>query len=43
MKILLILLCVAYCDPIVYEETASDDRWVKVMEEEIHTIEKNDT
>ena len=33
----------ANCDPIVYEETARDDCWVKVMEEEIHAIEKNDT
>ena len=31
------------CDPVVYEEAASDDRWVKAMEEEIHAIEKNDT
>ena len=33
----------ADCDPVVYEEAASDDRWVKAMEEEIHAIEKNDT
>ena len=30
-------------DPVVYEKAASDDRWVKAMEEEIHAIEKNDT
>ena len=29
----------ANCDPVVYEEAASDDRWMKVMEKEIHTIE----
>ena len=32
----------ADCDPIVYEEAANNDRQVKVMEEKIHAIEKND-
>ena len=31
------------CDLVVYEKAASDDHWVKAMEEEIHAIEKNDT
>ena len=30
------------CDLVVYEEAASDDHWVKAIEEEINTIEKHD-
>ena len=33
----------AYCDPISYEETTSDEKWIQVMNEEIQSIEKNNT
>ena len=33
----------ANCDPMMYEEVAHDDRWMKAMEKEIHVIKKNDT
>lgn len=31
------------CDPIMFEETANDDRWIMAMDDEIHSIEKSDT
>ena len=31
----------AYCDSLSYEEVASDDFWIKVMDEENHSIGKN--
>nr|XP_009775305.1 PREDICTED: uncharacterized protein LOC104225243 [Nicotiana sylvestris] len=31
------------CDPVTFEEAVKDDRWVHAMNEEIHTIEKNNT
>ena len=31
------------CDLVVYENAASDDWWMQVMEEENHSIEKNET
>ena len=41
MKILWIF---AYnCDPISYEDIATDEQWVQAMDDEIHSIEKNDT
>ena len=33
----------ANCDPVVYEEVASDNRWMKAMEENVRAMEKNDT
>ena len=33
----------AYFDPISYEETTSDEKWIQVMNEEIQSIEKNNT
>lgn len=33
----------ADCDPVTYEEAASDERWKKAMDEEIQAIEKNKT
>ena len=32
-----------YCDLLSYEEAAQDDCWFKVMDKEIHVIEKNNT
>lgn len=29
------------CDPSSYEKVVQNDCWLKVMNEEIHTIEKN--
>ena len=31
------------CNPISYEETTSDERWIQAMNEEIQSIEKNNT
>ena len=33
----------ANCDPISFEETVKDDRWIRAMDEEIHAIKKNNT
>ena len=33
----------AECDPVTYDEAAADERWIHAMDEEIHSIEKNDT
>ena len=33
----------AYCDLLSYEKVAQDDHWLKVMDEEIHITEKNNT
>ena len=33
----------AYCDPISYKETVSDEKWIQVMNEKIQSIEKNNT
>ena len=33
----------ANCNLVVYKGATYNDCWVKVMEKEIHTIEKNDT
>lgn len=31
------------CDPLRFEEVVKDERWVKIMDEEINAIEKNKT
>ena len=31
------------CDPLSFEEVAQDDCWLKVMDEKIYAIEKNNT
>lgn len=31
------------CDPVDFKDAIEEERWVKAMEEEIHSIEKNDT
>ena len=33
----------ANCDPISYEEVASDKKWIQVINEEIQSIVKNNT
>lgn len=33
----------ADCDPLIFAEAVQDDRWVRAMDEEIHSIEKNNT
>ncbi|RDX66062.1 putative mitochondrial protein, partial [Mucuna pruriens] len=33
----------ADCEPVTFEEAASDRNWRKAMDEEIHAIEKNQT
>jgi len=33
----------ADCDPVTFEEASCDDNWVKAMDEEIQSIEKNNT
>ena len=33
----------ANCDPISYEEAASDKKWIQVINEEIQSIVKNNT
>ena len=33
----------ANCDPISYEEARSDEKWIQAMNEEILSIEKNNT
>ena len=33
----------ADCDPVTFEDAAQDGRWVQAMDEEIHSIEKNNT
>jgi len=33
----------ATCDPIMFEEAINNERWRIVMDEEIASIEKNDT
>ena len=33
----------ADCDPLSFEEVAQDDCWLKVMDEKIYAIEKNNT
>ena len=33
----------AHCDPISFEEAIKDDKWISAMDEEIQSIEKNDT
>ena len=32
----------ANCNPFTFEEASSDKNWRKVMDDEIHAIEKND-
>ena len=33
----------AYCDLILYKEATSDKQWIQAMNEEIQSIEKNNT
>ena len=40
----LVYFCLfAYYDPISYEEATSDEKWIQAMNEEIQSIEKNNT
>lgn len=32
----------ADCDPLTFQEAVKDDGWVRAMDDEIHSIEKND-
>ena len=33
----------ANCDPISYEEATSDEKWIQAMNEDIQSIQKNNT
>lgn len=33
----------SYCNPITFQEIVKDTRWQKAMDEEIKSIDKNDT
>lgn len=40
---LIIFSLFTYCDLLSYKEVAQDGYWLKAMDKEIHTIEKNNT
>ena len=40
----LVNFCVfSYCDLVLFEEAAADEKWIESMHNEIHSIEKNKT